>query len=314
MDLRSLGRALAHRNFRLFLFGQGVSLIGTWMQQVALAWLVFQLTNSAFWLGLVGFCGQAPGLIFGPFSGIVVDRWNRLRLLLVTQTLMMLQAFAVAALALTGTANVGNLTALSLVLGVVNVFDMTARQAFYTEMVVRREDLGNAIALNSSMVNGSRLVGPALAGLLLAQTSAGVCFLVNGVSFLAVLAALLAMRLDAKPREAPPARPPGTVGGLRLRLRLCAHSISAIAPVAGLPLWHVLFRLAAGFRQRRAPGRTEHLRPAERGGGGWRPGRWRSGWPPVTASWGWAAGLPSPRLCLAPRSSVSPSPRPFGCR
>jgi len=206
MDLRTLGRALAHRNFRLFLFGQGVSLIGTWMQQVALAWLVFELTGSAFWLGLVGFCGQAPGLVLGPFSGVLVDRWNRLRLLLVTQTLMMLQAFAVAALALTDTANVGNLTALSLVLGVVNVFDMTARQAFYTEMVVRREDLGNAIALNSSMVNGSRLVGPALAGVLLAQTSAGVCFLVNGVSFLAVLAALLAMRLNPTPRAAPPER------------------------------------------------------------------------------------------------------------
>jgi MFS family permease len=214
MALGSLGRALAHRNFRLFLFGQGVSLIGTWMQQVALAWLVFELTgasaDSAFWLGLVNFCGQAPALVLAPFAGVFVDRWNLHRLLLVTQTLMMLQAFAVAALALTGTADVPALIALSVVLGVVNVFDMTARQAFYATMIDRREDLANAIALNSSMVNGSRLVGPALAGLLLAETSAGVCFLVNGVSYLAVLAALLAMRLGPRPR--PPHRGPVQAG------------------------------------------------------------------------------------------------------
>ncbi|HKI36543.1 MAG TPA: MFS transporter [Gemmataceae bacterium] len=201
MDLGSLGRALAHRNFRLFFFGQGVSLIGTWMQQVALSWLVFELTGSSFWLGFVSFSGQAPALALAPFAGVFVDRWNRHRLLLATQTVMMLQAFAMAALALTGTADVTNLVTLSVVLGVVNVFDMTARQAFYTEMLDRREDLANAIALNSTMVNGSRLVGPALAGLLLAETSAGVCFLVNGLSYLAVLAALLAMRLNPRPRE-----------------------------------------------------------------------------------------------------------------
>ncbi len=203
MDLRSLGRALAHRNFRLVILGQGVSLIGTWMQQVALAWLVFLLTGatsaSSFWLGLVSFCGQAPALVLAPVAGVFVDRWRLHRLLLVTQTLMMLQAFAVAVLALTGLADIPSLIGLSLLLGVVNVFDMTARQSFYTEMLDRRDDLANAIALNSSMVNGSRLVGPALAGLLLAQTSAGVCFLVNGVSYLAVLAALLAMRLNPQP-------------------------------------------------------------------------------------------------------------------
>jgi MFS family permease len=199
MDLGSLGRALAHRNFRLFFFGQGVSLIGTWMQQVAQAWLVYELTGSKFWLGFVGFCGQAPALVLAPFAGVLADRWNRHRLLLVTQTFMMFQAFSMAALALSGTADVPSIVALSLVLGVANVFDMTTRQAFYTEMIDRPEDLANAIALNSSMVNGSRLVGPALAGLLLAQTSAGVCFLVNGFSYLAVLAALLAMRLEPRP-------------------------------------------------------------------------------------------------------------------
>jgi MFS family permease len=206
MDLVSLGRALSHRNFRLFVFGQGVSLVGTWMQQVALAWLVFVLTGSSkessFWLGLVGFCGQAPALLLAPFAGVFVDRWNRHRLLLVTQTLMMVQAFAVAVLAFTDKADIPSLVALSLFLGVLNVFDMTARQAFYTEMLDRREDLANAIALNSSIVNGSRLVRPALAGLLLAETSAGFCFLVNGLSYLAVLAALLAMRLPARPRPA----------------------------------------------------------------------------------------------------------------
>ncbi len=178
------------------------------MQQVALAWLVFELTGasaeSSFWLGLVGFCGQAPALVLAPFAGVFVDRWNRHRLLLVTQTLMMLQAFAVAVLAFTGKADIPSLVALSLFLGLLNVFDMTARQAFYSEMLDRREDLANAIALNSSIVNGSRLVGPALAGVLLAETSAAVCFVVNGVSYLAVLAALLAMRLPARPR--PPAR------------------------------------------------------------------------------------------------------------
>jgi MFS family permease len=208
MDLASLGRALSHRNFRLFIFGQGVSLIGTWMQQVALSWLVFLLTGaspeSSFWLGLVNFCGQAPALVLAPFAGVFVDRWNRHRLLLVTQTLMMLQAFFLAALTLSGRADIPWLIGLSTFLGLLNVFDMTARQAFYTEMLDRREDLANAIALNSSIVNGSRLVGPALAGLLLAETSAGVCFAVNGVSYLAVLAALLAMRLPA--RDRPPVR------------------------------------------------------------------------------------------------------------
>ncbi len=194
-------RALAYRNFRLFFFGQGISLIGTWMQQVAIAWVVFQMTGSATLLGLVGFAGQIPGLLIAPIAGVLVDRWNRHRLLLVTQTLAMFQAFALAALAETELLAVWHLVVLSLFLGVVNAFDMTTRQAFLNEMVDRRQDLANAIALNSSLVNATRLLGPALAGVVLSVTSAGICFLSNGLSYLAVLAALLAMRVPQRERH-----------------------------------------------------------------------------------------------------------------
>jgi MFS family permease len=203
MTSNSLLRALAHRNYRLFFAGQSISLIGTWMQQIAMAWLVYLLTNSPFWLGVVGFAGQIPSFVLSPVAGVLVDRWNRHRLLLLTQSLAMLQAFVLAALALTGAIQVWHILVLSLFLGVVNAFDMTTRQAFLAEMVEDRADLANAIALNSSMVNGTRLVGPALAGFVLAESSAGVCFLLNGLSYLAVLAALLAMRVRPHRRERP---------------------------------------------------------------------------------------------------------------
>ncbi|HZT81095.1 MAG TPA: MFS transporter [Gemmataceae bacterium] len=212
MSLLPMLRALGHRNYRLYFIGQGVSLIGTWMQQVAAAWLVFELTHSSWWLGVVNFAGQMPAFFVAPFAGVLVDRWNRHRLLILTQTLMMLQAFALAALALTHVIHVWHLLALSALLGLVNAFDMTGRQAFLTQIVARREDLANAIALNSSMVNGTRLVGPALAGVVLAGAGAGVCFLVNGISYLAVLAALLAMCVTQAERKAP--HPP-LVQGLR---------------------------------------------------------------------------------------------------
>jgi MFS family permease len=186
---------LSHRNFRLFFLGQGISLVGTWMQQIAMSWVVFQLTGSSFQLGLVLFCGQIPSLILSPLAGVLVDRWNRRRLLLFTQSLDMIQAFALAALDMTGTIAVWQILPLSVFLGVVNTFDITGRQAFLTEMVVDRNDLSNAIALNSSLMNIARLLGPSLAGLLLAETSASVCFLINGISYFAVLVALLAMRL-----------------------------------------------------------------------------------------------------------------------
>jgi MFS family permease len=207
-----LVRAFAHRNFRLFILGQGVSLIGTWMQQVAVAWLVFLLTGSPAWLGVAAFAGQIPSLLVAPVAGVLVDRWNRHRLLLLTQTLAMLQAFLMAALALLQVIDVWQIVALNLLLGVVNSFDMTARQAFLTEMVARKEDLANAIALNSSLVNGTRLVGPALAGFVVAWAGPGVCFLVNGLSYLAVLVALLAMRVPPRRRDGPHV---GLLRGLR---------------------------------------------------------------------------------------------------
>jgi MFS family permease len=186
-------RALAHRNFRLFCVGQGVSLIGTWAQQVAAAWLVYQLTGSPLWLGLVAFAGQIPSFFLAPVAGVFVDRLPRRRLLLVTQTLAMLQAFGLAALALTGAVEVWHVVVLNVALGAVTAFDMTARQVFLTELVATREDTANAIALNSSLVNGARLLGPAVAGFAVAHAGAGVCFLVNGASYVAVLAVLFAI-------------------------------------------------------------------------------------------------------------------------
>ncbi len=201
-------RSLGHRNFRLFFAGQTVSLIGTWMQQVAMLWLVNRLTGSEWLLGLVGFCGQIPSFFLSPVVGAWIDRVNRHRLVILTQTLSMLQAFALAALVFTGLIQVWHIVALSVVLGVVTAFHTTARQGFMIEMVTGKEDLANAIALNSSMVNGSRLVGPALAGLLIELTGEGICFLLNGISFLAVILALVAMRL-------PPYTRPTSVGNLR---------------------------------------------------------------------------------------------------
>jgi MFS family permease len=203
---RSLLRAFAHRNFRLFFLGQGISLIGTWMQQLAMTWLVYRFSNSAFLLGVVGFSGQIPVFFLSPVVGVLVDRLNRHRLLLLTQTLAMLQAFLLAYLTLAGLVEVWAVIVLSVFLGTVNAFDITTRQVFMKEMLEDPDDLANAIALNSSLVNGARLVGPALAGVVITLVGEGVCFLLNGVSYLAVLAALLAMRLPVPPPR--PARAP----------------------------------------------------------------------------------------------------------
>ena len=192
-------RALRHRNFRLFLGGQVVSLTGTWMQQVALGWLVYRLTHSAFLLGLVGFAGQIPSLFVAPVAGVWADRWNRHRMIVATQALSMLQALVLAGLVLTGTVRIGHVLALSLFIGIVNAVDVPARQSFLVEMVSGREDLANAIALNSSTFNAARLVGPSIAGAIIATAGEGVVFLLNGVSYAAVLAALLAMRLPPRP-------------------------------------------------------------------------------------------------------------------
>jgi MFS family permease len=201
-----LVRALGHRNYRLFFAGQSVSLIGTWLSRVATAWLVYRISGSALLLGVVGFCGQIPTFLLAPFAGVLVDRWNRHRLLVVTQVLAMLQSFALALLALTGVIAVWHILVLSMVQGFINAFDMPARQSFVVEMVENRADLPNAIALNSSMFNGARLLGPSVAGGLIAAVGEGGCFLIDGFSYLAVIGSLLAMRLTPRPRRQASAR------------------------------------------------------------------------------------------------------------
>jgi MFS family permease len=195
----SLLRALSHRNYRLFFAGQGTSLVGTWITRVATSWLVYRLTGSAAVLGIVGFAGQIPTFLLAPLAGVWVDRWSRYRVLVSTQVLSMLQSFALAWLALAGTIDVTHILLLSAFQGVINAFDTPARQAFVVEMVDDRADLPNAIALNSSMVNGARLIGPSVAGLLIAAASEGWCFLLDGFSYLAVIASLMMMRL-ARPQ------------------------------------------------------------------------------------------------------------------
>lgn len=195
-------RALRHRNYRLFFGGQSISLIGTWMTRIATSWLVYRLTGSAWLLGLVGFAGQIPSFLLAPFAGVLVDRWNRHRLLVVTQVLAMVQSAALAALALTGVINIRHILALSLFQGLINAFDMPGRQAFVVEMVELRADLANAIALNSSMVNAARLLGPSIAGGVIAAVGEGWCFALDAASYLAVIASLLLMRIA--PRAARP--------------------------------------------------------------------------------------------------------------
>jgi MFS family permease len=188
--------ALAHRNFRLFFFGQGVSLIGTWMQSVAQGWLVLSLTNSPFYVGFVSALGSIGVLAFTLYAGVIADRSDKRRTVVITQSLSMLLAFVLAGLALTKVVTVWQVMAVAATLGVVNAFDIPTRQSFLVEMV-GKEDLMNAIALNSSMFNAARVVGPAIAGALIGLVGVGVCFLLNGLSYIAVIAGLLAMRLPA---------------------------------------------------------------------------------------------------------------------
>ena len=197
-----LTRSLRHRNYRLFFFGQSLSLIGTWMTQVATSWLIYRLTGSAWLLGFVGFSGQLPAFFLAPFAGVWVDRWNRHRILKITQTLSMLESFALAGVVLTGHRNVWNIALLTAFQGIVNAVDMPARQAFLVEMVTDRADLANAIALNSSMVNGARLIGPSIAGIVIGFAGEAYCFLIDGFSYLAVIASLLFMTVTPALRVA----------------------------------------------------------------------------------------------------------------
>jgi MFS family permease len=196
-------RALRSRNYRLFFIGQGISLIGTWMTRLATAWLVYRVTDSAFLLGVVGFAGQIPSLFIPPLAGVWVDRWDRHKVLVVTQVLAMLQSLAMAALTLSGHISIPWIIGLTVFQGIVNAVDIPTRQSFVVLMIDDRADLSNAIALNSSNFNAARLVGPAIAGVVVAAVGEGYCFLIDGLSYIAVIAGLLAMRLakDERPRS-----------------------------------------------------------------------------------------------------------------
>ncbi len=198
--LKTTLRAVRHRNYRLFFVGQGISLVGTWMQSVAASWLVFRLTQSEFMLGLNAFIGQVPILLLSPLAGVLGDRISRRRILIAVQILSIIQACLLAAITLAGLAQVWHIFMLSLFLGLVNAFEMPSRQAFVIEMLEDKSDLSNAIALNSGLFNGARLVGPSIAGLVVAFAGEGICFVVNAVSYGAALAALLFMTI--RPRKA----------------------------------------------------------------------------------------------------------------
>jgi len=194
-------RAFGYRNYRLFFGGQIVSLVGSWISMTATSWLVYRLTGSAMMLGVVGFAGQFPGFVMGPFAGAFLDRWDRHKVLIVTQSISMLQSFALALLTFTGHITVPAIIALNAVQGIVNAFDMPARQAFLPTMISDREDLANAIAMNSSMFNAARLVGPSIAGFMIATAGEAWCFLADGMSYFAVILALVAMTDVRRPHR-----------------------------------------------------------------------------------------------------------------
>ncbi len=227
--LPAMGGALRYRNYRLFFAGQGISLIGSWLTRVATSWLVYRLTGSALLLGLVAFAGQVPTFVLAPFAGVLIDRWNRHRILVVTQVLAMVQSALLAGFALSGTITVAHVFALSILQGLVNAFDMPARQSFVVEMVESRENLPNAIALNSSLVNSARLIGPSVGGVLIAAFGEGWCFAIDAVSYIAVIASLLAMRVVPRPRQASRAH-------VLAELRAGAAYVARFAPIRAILL------------------------------------------------------------------------------
>jgi MFS family permease len=222
--LPQITRAFESRNYKLFFSGQTVSLIGTWITRVATSWLIYRLTGSLLLLGVVGFCGQIPTLILGPFTGVIVDRVDRHRILVITQVLSMLQSFALAALVFTGAIQVWHILVLQIAQGIINSFDTPARQSFVVEMIEDRAHLPNAIALNSTMVNASRIIGPSVGGLIIAAVGEGWCFFADGVSYLAVIASLIAMRVAKR------AMPTKTTS-LRAEFREGFHYVSRFLPV-----------------------------------------------------------------------------------
>lgn len=232
--LRSLGRALRHRNYRLFFVGQGISLIGTWLTRFAMSYETYALSQSAFQLGLVAFFSQAPTAIIAPLAGVFVDRWDRHRTIIVTQVCAGLQSAALAAFAFSGTMTVAHLVVLGAVQGVINAFDMPARQSFVRQMVDDRADLPNAIALNSSLVNAARLIGPVIAAALVALVGFSWCFAIDALSYIAVVGSLLAMRV---PRHQPRT--------LRPNQRVIDELRDGVRYVRGIPLVRALLLLLA---------------------------------------------------------------------
>jgi len=196
--LKNTFRSLQYRNYRLFFTGQSISLIGSWMQRIAMPWLVYDLTHSVFLLGIIGFASQIPTFLLAPFAGVLTDRWSRYHILIITQILSMIQALLLALLFFMGIIEVWHIVLLSIAFGLINAFDMPSRQSIVIEMVDKKEDLGNAIALNSSIFNAARLVGPSLAGFIIAIANEGVCFLINGLSYIVVIGALLKMQLTPR--------------------------------------------------------------------------------------------------------------------
>lgn len=229
-DLHML-RALKYRNYRLYFTGQSISLIGSWMTRIATSWLVYRLTGSALLLGLTGFAGQIPAFLLGPFAGVLVDRWDRRKLLVITQVLAMVQSFALAALTLSHRITVNEIIGLSVVQGLVNAFDMPGRQAFAVQMIDNKEDLSNAIALNSSMINAGRLIGPSLGGVIIAAVGEGYCFLIDGISYIAVIASLLMMRLTVAAGRKGKARE-----GMLTQLREGWSYVSGFQPIRNILL------------------------------------------------------------------------------
>lgn len=250
-------RALRHRNFRLFVTGQIVSLVGTWMQNVAQAWLVYRLTHSELLLGTAWFCTQIPVFALAPVGGLASDRYSRHKLVVLTQSLAMLQAFVLAYLTLSGGVAVWHILALSVVLGTVNAFDMPARQSLVVQMA-GKEDLLNAISLNSAIFNAARVAGPGLAGLLVASFGEGVCFLLNGLSFLAVIGCLLLMRLPKLERRATASPWSHLVDGFRFAWRDRAVrtllAMMAVTTISGMPAMVLMPIFADGIFHRGSQG------------------------------------------------------------
>jgi MFS family permease len=228
-------RVLATRNYGLYFGGQLVSQVGTWMQQIALGWLTYKLTGSAMMLAVVGVSSQLPALLVMPFAGVLSDRFNRHRILLCTQLAALLQASVLAALTLSGALQVWHLVGLGLLMGVITAFDMPVRSAFVSTLVAKREDLPAAIAMNSSLMNVSRLLGPALAGFVVATLGEGACFAINAVSYVAVLSALFLIRGDFRPM--PRAQESTVIEELYEGLRYAFAIVPIRAPIMLLALF-----------------------------------------------------------------------------